>query len=86
LRAPLQSPKRETVHFPKRPELHVTPPPSAFQVPSLFQRQGFKHPTSEDLVPPAGPPLPLAHESGFQTFTGNQLLRRSRNQTSLGLR
>ncbi|PNF39081.1 hypothetical protein B7P43_G04352 [Cryptotermes secundus] len=86
LRAPLQSPKRETVHFPKRPELHVTPPPSSFQVPSLFQRQGFKHPTSEDLIPPAGPPLPLAHENGFQTFSGNQLLRRSRNQTSLGLR
>jgi len=86
LRAPLQSPKRETVHFPGLPELHVTPPPSTFQVPSLFQRLGYRHPTSEDLVPPGGPPLPLAHEIGFQTFSGNQLLRRSRNQTSHGLR
>lgn len=85
-RAPLQSPKRETVHFPNPPELHVTPPPSPFQVPSLFQRQGFRHPTSEDLIPPAGPPLPLAHETDFQTFSGNQILRRSRNQTSNGLR
>jgi hypothetical protein len=85
LRAPFQSPKRETAHFPKSPELHVTPPPSTFQM-SLFQRQGFRHPTSEDLIPPAGPPLPLAHETDFQTFSGNQILRRSRNQTSNGLR
>ena len=85
-RTPLQSPKRETVHFTKHPELHVTPPPPTFQVSTLFQKQGFRHPTSADLVPPAGPPLPLAHETDFQTFTGNQLLRRSRNQTSYVIR
>ncbi|PSN36413.1 hypothetical protein C0J52_25455 [Blattella germanica] len=85
-RVPFQSPKRETIHLPKTPELHVTPPPSNFQVPSLFNRQGFRHPSSDDLVPPKGPPLPLAHESDFNSFPGNQLLRRSRNQTSLGTR
>lgn len=85
-RTPLQSPKRETVHFTKHPELHVTPPPPTFQVSTLFQKQGFRHPTSGDLVPPAGPPLPLAHETDFQTLTGNQLLRRSRNQTSYVIR
>lgn len=85
-RTSLHSPKRETVLFPKQPVLHVTPPPPTFQVSTLFQKQGFRHPTSEDLIPPAGPPLPLAHETEFQTFTGNQLLRRSRNQTSYALR
>lgn len=81
-----QSPKRETVHLQKSPEYHVTPPPSTFQISNLFQRQGFRHPTPEGLVPPAGPPLPLAHETDFQTFSGNKILRRSRNQTSNGLR
>jgi hypothetical protein len=86
LRAPLQSPKRGAAHFSKAPELHVTPPPATFHISSQFHRQGFRHPTSEGLIPPGGPPLPLAHETDFHTFSGNQILRRSRNQTSDGLR
>ncbi|XP_068082927.1 uncharacterized protein NT1 [Anabrus simplex] len=46
-----------------------------------FQRQGFRRPTTDHLVPPIGS-LPLAHEDDFPPFTGNQI-RRSRNQTVL---
>ncbi|CAG2053949.1 unnamed protein product, partial [Timema podura] len=44
-------------------------------------KQGFRSPIPDDLVPPKGPPLPLAHEEEYQQFAGNQI-RRSRNQTS----
>nr|CAD7196134.1 unnamed protein product [Timema douglasi] len=44
-------------------------------------KQAFRSPIPDDLVPPKGPPLPLAHEEEYQQFAGNQI-RRSRNQTS----
>nr|CAD7394729.1 unnamed protein product [Timema cristinae] len=46
-----------------------------------FNIEQNKNPIPDDLVPPKGPPLPLAHEEEYQQFAGNQI-RRSRNQTS----